>query len=62
MGHIDYSGEPKSQGESTGKEEEEGSHGNPVKGLNHPIHDGLFLSGPLTVKGIASDQKIIEWP
>jgi hypothetical protein len=51
MGHIDDSGEPKSQGESTGKEEEEGSHGNPVKGLNNPIHDDLFLSGPLKDDG-----------
>jgi hypothetical protein len=52
MGHIDDSGKPKSQGESTGKEEEEGSHGNPVKGLNNPIHDGLFLSRFLPLKGV----------
>jgi len=55
MGHIDYSGESKSQGESTGKEEEEGSHGNPVKGLNNPIHDDLFLSGPLKGDGFVKN-------
>jgi hypothetical protein len=51
MGHIDDSGKSECQGESAGKEKEEGSHGNPVKGLNHPIHDELFLSGPLKGDG-----------
>ena len=60
MGHIDDSGKSKCQGESGGQEKEEGSHGNPVKGLNHPIHDGLFLSGPLTVKGMLQTKRSLN--